>query len=188
MFKYCDLKICLWIDVSQEHTTQGIIFIQFNGDSLYPFACWFPCLLIPTLIILMLIVYILGDRKLVNAFFLQKQLTKYNPPKNFFWKFEMMFYKIYINVLIFLCLHMHNPQLFCLRFQSSIQICKLCNALNANEECPWMFMRKRLLAMLILMVAILKQILMLLNLNTGYADSDLCIRILSLCYTLNRSW
>ena len=51
--------------------------------------------------------------------------------------------------------------------------------MNACEE--------MILAMLILMLVILKLILMLLNLNTGYADSDLCIRILSLCYTLNRS-
>ena len=45
--------------------------------------------------------------------------------------------------------------------------------MNANEEC--------LLAMPILMLVFL--ILMLLNLNTGYADTDadLCIRIMSLC-------
>ena len=56
----------------------------------------------------------------------------------------------------------------------SIQICKLGNAMNANEACHWMLMRKCLLAMLILM---------LLNLNTGYTDTDadLCIRIMSLC-------
>ena len=53
------------------------------------------------------------------------------------------------------------------------------NAMNANEACDWMLMRKCLLAMLILMLFIL----MLLNLNTGYADTDadLCIRIMSLC-------
>ena len=62
-----------------------------------------------------------------------------------------------------------------------IQICKLGNALNANEACPCMLIRKCLLAMLILMLVILMVILMLLNLNTCYADTDLCIRIMSLC-------
>ena len=50
--------------------------------------------------------------------------------------------------------------------------------MNANEVCPWMLMRKCLLAMLILM---------LVNLNTGYntdTDADLWIRIMSLCWTL----
>ena len=48
-----------------------------------------------------------------------------------------------------------------------------------------MLTRKCLLAMLILMLDILMRILMLLNLNTGYADTDadLCIRIMSLCCT-----
>ena len=66
----------------------------------------------------------------------------------------------------------------------SIQICKLGNALNANEACSWMLIkRKCLLVMLILMLVILTLILMLPNLNTGYADTDadLCIRIMSLC-------
>lgn len=55
------------------------------------------------------------------------------------------------------------------------------NALNANEVCHWMLMRKCLLAMLMLVI------LMLLNLNTGYADTDtdLCIRILSLYCNTN---
>ena len=50
-----------------------------------------------------------------------------------------------------------------------------------------MLMSKCLLAMPILMLVILELmlILMLLNLNTGYADTDadLCIRIMSLCWT-----
>ena len=48
-----------------------------------------------------------------------------------------------------------------------------------------MLMRKCLLATLILMLVIL----MLLNLNTGYADTDaeLCIRIMSLCCIYNLS-
>ena len=64
-----------------------------------------------------------------------------------------------------------------------MQICKLGSAMNANEVCSWMLMRKCLQAMLILMLVILIQILMLLNLNTGYAvtDADLCLRIMSLC-------
>ena len=45
-----------------------------------------------------------------------------------------------------------------------------------------MLMRKCLLGMLILMLVIMMLILMLLNLNTSYADADtdLCIRIMSL--------
>ena len=74
-----------------------------------------------------------------------------------------------------------------LKKEISIQICKLGNALNANEACQWMLMRTCLLAMLILMMVILMLILMLLNLNTGHADTDadLCNRIMSLCCTLN---
>ena len=55
--------------------------------------------------------------------------------------------------------------------------------MNANEVYPRMLTRKCLLAMLILMLVILMLILMLLNLNTGYADTDtdLFIRIISLC-------
>ena len=70
-----------------------------------------------------------------------------------------------------------------LKKEISIQICKLDNALNANEACPWMLMRKYLLAILILLLIVLMLIIMLLNLNTGYADTDadLCIRIMSLC-------
>ena len=44
-----------------------------------------------------------------------------------------------------------------------MHICKLGNAMNANEA--W-------LDMLILMLVILMLILMLLNLNTCYADTD----------------
>ena len=58
---------------------------QLNADSLYPFACWslwLLCLLILMLIILMLIliesrsmliVYWLGDRKLIKAYLTPKQ-------------------------------------------------------------------------------------------------------------------
>ena len=55
----------------------------------------------------------------------------------------------------------------------SIQICKLGSAMNANEE--------------MLMLVILMLILMLLKLKTGYADddTDLYIRIMSLCCTSN---
>ena len=65
--------------------------------------------------------------------------------------------------------------------QISIQICKLGNALNANDVCSRIQSRKCLLAMLLLVILML--ILVLLNLNTCYADTDadLCIRIMSLC-------
>ena len=70
-----------------------------------------------------------------------------------------------------------------------LHICKLGNALNANEVCHWMLMRKWLLALLMLMLVILMLILMLLNLNTGYADADtdLFIRIMSLYWKLHLS-
>ena len=86
-------------------------------------------------------------------------------------------------MFVYLCSYKHYIQKLFKKKEISIQICKLGNALNANEECPWMLMRKCLLAMLILMLVILMLILMLLNLNTGYADTDadLYIRIMSLC-------
>ena len=73
---------------------------------------------------------------------------------------SLLLYTLYINIC-------YNLQI------SIILICKLGNALNANEVCPWIPMKKCLLIMLILM---------LLDLNTGYADTDadLCIRIISL--------
>ena len=47
-----------------------------------------------------------------------------------------------------------------------------------------MLMRQCLLAMLMLMLVILMLIRMLLNLSTRYADTDLCMRIMSLCCML----
>ena len=58
---------------------EGIISIQLNPDSLYPFSCWSLCLLCWLILMLttlmfiliesrsMLIVYWLCDRKLINA-------------------------------------------------------------------------------------------------------------------------
>ena len=46
-------------------------------------------------------------------------------------------------------------QYYCLKYQISIQICKLGNAAKANEVCRDMLMRKYLLAMLILTLFIL---------------------------------
>ena len=65
--------------------------------------------------------------------------------------------------------------------QISTQICKLVNTMNADEVCPWMLMRRCLLAMLMLV----NLLLMLLYLNIDYADTneDLCIRIMSLSGT-----
>ena len=82
-----------------------------------------------------------------------------------------MYQKIYINVIAYLCLNIKLNN-YVQKKENSIQICKLGNALNANEVCPGMLIRKCLLAMLILMLVILMPILMLLNLNTGYADAD----------------
>ena len=85
---------------------------------------------------------------------------------------------VYLNIL-------HNN--YDKKRKSAYKICKLDNAMNANEVCWCMLMRKCLLVMLILMLVILMLILMLLNLNTGYADTyaDLSIRIMSLCCMKN---
>ena len=91
-------------------------------------------------------------------------------------------------MLVYLSLYKHLTQKLGWKKKISIQICKLGNAMNANEVRQWMLMRKSLLAMLILMlvIMILMLILMLLNLNTGYTDTDadLCSRIMSLCCML----
>ena len=54
---------------------KAYFLIQLNADSLYPFACWSLCLLCLLILMLiliesrsMLIVYRLGDRKLINAY------------------------------------------------------------------------------------------------------------------------
>ena len=49
-----------------------------------------------------------------------------------------MYCKIYINVLVYLCLHKNYTQKLCYKKEISIQICKLGNAMNANEACQWM--------------------------------------------------
>ena len=59
-----------------------------------------------------------------------------------------------------MCLHIFAyiffiAQYYCLKYQISIQICKLGNASKANEVCPDMLMWKCLLAMLILTLVIL---------------------------------
>ena len=43
--------------------------------------------------------------------------------------------------------------------------------LNVNEVCPWMLMRKYMLAMLMLILVTLMVILMILKLSTDYADT-----------------
>ena len=77
-------------------TAQGILLIQLNADFIYPFACWSLCLLwllILMLIILMLIliesrsmliVYWLGDRKLINAYLTKNSIQNINLPKRVF--------------------------------------------------------------------------------------------------------
>ena len=87
--------------------------IQLNADSLYPFACWslwLLCLPILMLIILrliliesssMLILYWLGDRKLIYAYLTNNSIqnSNYNLPKEFvkfklmYWKYSMCLYK-----------------------------------------------------------------------------------------------
>lgn len=65
---------------------------------------------------------------------------------------------IYITSLLLFTLYIN----ICYNLQISIiLICKLGNALNANEVCPWIPMKKCMLIMLILM---------LLDLNSGYPD------------------
>ena len=60
-------------------------FVQLNADFLYPYACWYLCLLCLLILMLiiqmliliesrsMLIVYWLGDRKLIKAYLTPKQ-------------------------------------------------------------------------------------------------------------------
>ena len=72
---------------------KAYLLIQLNADSLYPFACWSLSslfLLILMLIILlliliesmsMLIVYWLGDRKLIDAYFTKNSIQHINLPK-----------------------------------------------------------------------------------------------------------
>ena len=74
----------------------GIFLIQLNADSFYPFACWslcLLCLLILMLIILMLmiliesrsmlIVYWVGDWKLINAYLTKTSIQNINLSKEF---------------------------------------------------------------------------------------------------------
>ena len=64
---------------------KAYFLIQLNADSLYPYACWFLCLLCLLILMLiliesrsMLIVYWIGDRKLINAYLTTtKKHTKY---------------------------------------------------------------------------------------------------------------
>lgn len=82
---------------------KAYVWIQLNADFVYPFPCWFLCLLcllILMLIILMLfliegrtilIVNRLGDRKLIKAY-LTKTAYKILISKNCFWKFEMIYH------------------------------------------------------------------------------------------------
>ena len=62
-----------------------------------------------------------------------------------------------------------------LKKEISIQICKLGNAMNANEVYTWMLMRKYPAGYADPDAS-----------YTGYADTDadLCIRIMSLCCTI----
>ena len=99
-----------WKDMVAYVQHKAYFLIQLNADSLYPFACWFLCLLcmlILMLIILMLIliesrsmliVYWLGDRKLINAY-LTTTAYKILTSQKSFWKFKFMYCKIFINVL-----------------------------------------------------------------------------------------
>ena len=71
-----------------------------------------------------------------------------------------------------------------LKIQIILRKCKLGNALNANEGMS-MHVNEEMLAAktdadaLVILMLILIQ----LNLNRGYTDTDLCIRIMSLCCT-----
>ena len=70
---------------------KAYFLIQLNADSLYPFACWslcLLCLLILMLIILiesrsMLIVYWLGDLKLINEYLTKNSMQNINLQKDF---------------------------------------------------------------------------------------------------------
>ena len=90
---------------------KAYFLIQLNADSLYPFACWSLCLLILIILIesrSMLIVYWLGDRKLINAYLTKKSIQNINFPKEFL-KIYIMYCKntsmclyifLYLNIIL----------------------------------------------------------------------------------------
>ena len=92
----------------------------------------------------------------------------------------MMYWKMYINLLIFLCTCIYTLYSIILlqivNQHTDMQIRQCCEfkwgmSMNAYEE------------VLILMLVILILILMLLNLNENYADTDLCPCAVSVCWT-----
>ena len=79
-----------WKDMVAYVQHKAYFLIQLNADSLYPFACWSLCLLCLLILMLiliesrsMLIVYWLGDRKLINAYLTKNSIQNINLPKEF---------------------------------------------------------------------------------------------------------
>ena len=107
----------------------------------------------------------------------QKACKILTPPKKIFLKnvvLQNILQCAYIYLLIIYLLYTH------IKSQISILIC---DALNANEVCPWMLMRKCLLVMVVILMLIL--MIHVLNLDKGctYTDADLCIKLMPLyCY------
>ena len=114
----------------------------------------------------MLIVYWLADQKLINVYLKKNIVQNINLQKDFFWKLKMMYCQRCLYFFIYYNLYTQKISYKYKNQQISIQIYKLGKALNANEVCHWMPIRKCLLAMLMLMLIILMLILILLNLNT----------------------
>ena len=84
--------------------------IQRNADSFYPFSADYPDA-DPDESRSKLIVYWLVDRKLINAYLTKKKKAyKLLTSQKSFLTFKLMYCKIYINVLVYLCLYKHYTQ------------------------------------------------------------------------------
>ena len=118
-----------------------------------------------------LIVDWLGDRKLINTYFTRTAYKILTSKRNFK---DMFLFFVYLYFVL---------NSFVLKKQISIETCKLGTVLNSNEVCPWMLMRKGLLAILMLMqLRIRWTITPLWAYVTKWRYKDLVILLLSVGY------
>ena len=91
-----------------------------------------------------------------------------------FWKFKLIYRKIYSNELVYLCSYKHQPT------DMQIRQCFEC-----YKACPWMLYNEEMFAGYADHDASFPDAEPDATLNTGYADTDadLCIRIMILCCT-----
>ena len=126
----------------------------------------------------MLIVYWIGNRKLINEN-LTKTAYKILTSQKMFWKFKLMYFKIYINELVYLC--SYKTLYTIISFEkgnqpTDMQIRQWGMPMNANEE---------MFAGYADPDASFPDAEPNATLITCYADTDadLCIRIMFLCCT-----